>query len=217
MNTEELNEIIKTAVSNLDLSNFKGDIVLHKEVKTQIGNIEPGGIGEQNNYYYGTQPTDQTYPTTDEPTEELNEEPEVIPVGEINYGTKEQHIQCFIEAMLKVQSLKDKNEKYKNLIAHTYDWVAAERLGKDIGLLNNYEELEAILTKNPKFLKVPQNTQNLTPYRSCIDSKYPFPNWQSAGSKEDKFFRRFLETAKAIYSLYTLACQREHIRPYGSQ
>ena len=113
--------------------------------------------------------------------------------------------------------IKDKNDKYRNLIAHTYDWVAAERLGKDIGLINNYEDLEAILTKNPNFVKVPQNTQNLTPYRSCIDSKYPFPNWQSAGAKEDKFFRRFLETAKTIYSLYTLACQREHIRPYGSQ
>lgn len=217
MNLEELNELAKTIAANIELSKFKGEVTLFKQVENEIGNVEPGGIGIQNNHYHGTQPNDQTIQTTEEPTEEPTEETELIPVGEINYGTKEQHIQCFTQAMLKVQSLKDKNEKYRNLIAHTYDWVAAERLGKDIGLLNNYEELEAILTKNPNFIQVPQNTQNLTPYRPCIDSKYLFPNWQSAGSKEDKFFRRFLETAKTIYSLYTLACKREHIKPYGSQ
>ena len=212
MNTEELNEIIKTAVSNLDLSKFKGDIVLHKEVKTQIGNIEPGGIGEQNNYYYGTQPTDQTNPTTEEPTEE----PEVIPVGEINYGTKEQHIQCFIEAMLKVQNTKT-DDKYKCIISNTYDWAAVERLGKDIGLLKNYEELEAILKSNERFLYVPKNTQNLTPYRACIHPRFQYPNWQHSGEKDEGIFRRFQELADRVYKIYTLACQREHIRPYGSQ
>ena len=212
MNTEELNEIIKTAVSNLDLSKFKGDIVLHKEVKTQIGNIEPGGIGEQNNHYYGTQPTEQTNPTAEEPTEE----PEVIPVGEINYGTKEQHIQCFIEAMLKVQNTKS-DDKYKCIISNTYDWAAVERLGKDIGLLKNYEELEAILKSNERFLYVPKNTQNLTPYRACIHPRFQYPNWQHSGEKDEGIFRRFQELADRVYKIYTLACQREHIKPYGSQ
>ena len=212
MNTEELNEIIKTTVSNLDLSKFKGDIVLHKEVKTQIGNIEPGGIGEQNNHYYGTQPTEQTNPTAEEPTEE----PEVIPVGEINYGTKEQHIQCFIEAMLKVQNTKS-DDKYKCIISNTYDWAAVERLGKDIGLLKNYEELEAILKSNERFLYVPKNTQNLTPYRACIHPRFQYPNWQHSGEKDEGIFRRFQELADRVYKIYTLACQREHIKPYGSQ
>ena len=212
MNTEELNEIIKTMAANLDLSKFKGDIVLHKEVKTQIGNIEPGGIGEQNNHYYGTQPTEQTNPTAEEPTEE----PEVIPVGEINYGTKEQHIQCFIEAMLKVQNTKS-DDKYKCIISNTYDWAAVERLGKDIGLLKNYEELEAILKSNERFLYVPMNTQNLTPYRACIHPRFQYPNWQHSGEKDEGIFRRFQELADRVYKIYTLACQREHIKPYGSQ
>ena len=212
MNTEELNEIIKTMAANLDLSKFKGDIVLHKEVKTQIGNIEPGGIGEQNNHYYGTQPTEQTNPTAEEPTEE----PEVIPVGEINYGTKEQHIQCFIEAMLKVQNTKS-DDKYKCIISNTYDWAAVERLGKDIGLLKNYEELEAILKSNERFLYVPKNTQNLTPYRACIHPRFQYPNWQHSGEKDEGIFRRFQELADRVYKIYTLACQREHIKPYGSQ
>ena len=212
MNTEELNEIIKTMAANLDLSKFKGDIVLHKEVKTQIGNIEPGGIGEQNNHYYGTQPTEQTNPTAEEPTEE----PEVIPVGEINYGTKEQHIQCFIEAMLKVQNTKS-DDKYKCIISNTYDWAAVERLGKDIGLLKNYEELEAILKSNERFLYVPKNTQNLTPYRACIHPRFQYPNWQHSGEKHEGIFRRFQELADRVYKIYTLACQREHIKPYGSQ
>ena len=212
MNTEELNEIIKTTVSNLDLSKFKGDIVLHKEVKTQIGNIEPGGIGEQNNHYYGTQPTEQTNPTAEEPTEE----PEVIPVGEINYGTKEQHIQCFIEAMLKVQNTKS-DDKYKCIISNTYDWAAVERLGKDIGLLKNYDELEVILKSNERFLYVPKNTQNLTPYRPCIHPRFQYPNWQHSGEKDEGIFRRFQELADRVYKIYTLACQREHIKPYGSQ
>ena len=211
MNTEELNEMIKTMAANLDLSKFKGDIVLHKEVKTQIGNIEPGGIGEQNNYYYGTQPTEQTTPTAEEPTEE----PEVIPVGEINYGTKEQHIHCFIEAMLKVQATKS-NSPYKLCISYSYDWVAVERLGKDIGLLNSYEELEAILKSNERFQHVPKNSQNLTPYRAYIHSNYQYPNWQSANANAESFFRRFKETADNTYSIYTLACRREHIKPYGS-
>ena len=40
MNSEELNELAKTIAANLDLSKFKGDIVLHKEVETEIGNYD---------------------------------------------------------------------------------------------------------------------------------------------------------------------------------
>lgn len=213
MNTEELNELAKTIAANLDLSKFKGDIVLHKEVETEIGNVEPGGVGVQHNHYYGTQPTEETNPTTDEP---ISNEPEVLSTDEITPGTKEQHIQCFTEAMLKVQNTKS-DDKYKCIINNTYDWAAVERLGKDIGLLKNYEELEAILKSNERFLYVPKNTQNLTPYRACIHPRFQYPNWQHSGEKDEGIFRRFQELADRVYKIYTLACKREHIKPYGSQ
>lgn len=213
MNLEELNELAKTIVANLDLSKFKGEVTLFKQVENEIGNVEPGGVGIQNNYYQGTQPTEQTDPTIDEP---ISNAPEVPSTDEITLGTKEQHIHCFIEAMLKVQAAKS-NSPYKLCISYSYDWVAVERLGKDIGLLNSYEELEAILKSNERFQHVPKNSQNLTPYRAYIHSNYQYPNWQSANAKAESFFRRFKETADNTYSIYTLACRREHIKPYGSQ
>ena len=213
MNSEELNELAKTIVANLDLSKFKGEVTLFKQVENEIGNVEPGGVGIQNNYYHGTQPTEETNPTTEEHT---LDEPEVLSSDEITPGTKEQHIQCFTEAMLKVQETKS-DDKYKCIISNTYDWAAVERLGKDIGLLKNYEELEAILKSNERFLYVPKNTQNLTPYRACIHPRFQYPNWQHSGEKDEGIFRRFQELADRVYKIYTLACQREHIKPYGSQ
>lgn len=213
MNLEELNELAKTIVANLDLSKFKGEVTLFKQVENEIGNVEPGGVGIQNNYYQGTQPAEQTDPTIDEP---ISNEPEVLSSDEITPGTKEQHIQCFTEAMLKVQETKS-DDKYKCIISNTYDWAAVERLGKDIGLLKNYEELEAILKSNERFLYVPKNTQNLTPYRACIHQRFQYPNWQHSGEKHEGIFRRFQELADRVYKIYTLVCRREHIKPYGSQ
>lgn len=213
MNSEELNELAKTIAANLDLSKFKGDIVLHKEVETEIGNVEPGGVGVQHNHYHGTQPAEQTDPTIDEP---ISNAPEVPSTDEITLGRKEQHIQCFTEAMLKVQNTKS-DDKYKCIISNTYDWAAVERLGKDIGIIKTYEELETILKSNEHFLHVPKNTQNLTKYRAHIHANYPYPNWQSANTNAEGYFRRFIEIADRVYKIYTFACQREHIKPYGSQ
>ena len=213
MNSEELNELAKTIVANLDLSKFKGEVTLFKQVENEIGNVEPGGVGIQNNYYQGTQPAEQTDPTIDDP---ISNAPEVLSSDEITPGTKEQHIQCFTEAMLKVQETKS-DDKYKCIISNTYDWAAVERLGKDIGLLKNYEELEAILKSNERFLYVPKNTQNLTPYRVCIHPRFQYPNWQHSGEKHEGIFRRFQELADRVYKIYTLVCRREHIKPYGSQ
>lgn len=47
----DVKELIKTAAENLNLKDFKGDIVGVKYVESEIGNIEKGGIGVQNVYY----------------------------------------------------------------------------------------------------------------------------------------------------------------------
>lgn len=46
----DIKELIKAATENLNLKDFKGDVVGVKVVENQIGNIEPGGIGIQNVY-----------------------------------------------------------------------------------------------------------------------------------------------------------------------
>lgn len=53
MNIDEIRELVKTATENLDLKDFKGDVVAFKYVESQFGNVEAGGIGVQNNYGCG--------------------------------------------------------------------------------------------------------------------------------------------------------------------
>ena len=133
---------------------------------------------------------------------------------ELTDGTMEQHLQFFKEAMLKAQDIVYKSEHTK-LVANTYDWVAAERLGKDIGLLKNYDELADIL-KDDNFREVPKNSQNLTPYRTIIAENTKYPNWQCYKPNEDGKFRKFKQFADAIYSLYKLNCEKNHIKPFGN-
>lgn len=133
---------------------------------------------------------------------------------ELTDGTMEQHLQFFKEAMLKAQDIVYKSEHTK-LVANTYDWVAAERLGKDIGLLKNYDELADILNGD-KFREVPKNSQNLTPYRTIIADNTKFPNWQCYKPNEDGKFRKFKQFADTIYSLYKLNCEKNHIKPFGN-
>lgn len=132
---------------------------------------------------------------------------------ELTDGTMEQHLRLFKEAMLKAQDVGYKGTS--RLVANTYDWVAAERLGKDIGLLKNYEELANIL-EDDNFREVPKNSQNLTPYRSIIADNIKFPNWQCYKPNEDGKFRKFKQFADAIYSLYKLSCEKKHIKPFGN-
>ena len=132
---------------------------------------------------------------------------------ELTDGTMEQHLQFFKEAMLKAQDVGYKGTS--RLVANTYDWVAAERLGKDIGLLKNYDELADILNGD-KFREVPKNSQNLTPYRSIIADNTKFPNWQCYKPSEDGKFRKFKQFADTIYSLYKLNCEKNHIKPFGN-
>ena len=133
---------------------------------------------------------------------------------ELTDGTMKQHLQLFKEAMLKAQDIVYKSEHTK-LVANTYDWVAAERLGKDIGLLKNYDELADILNGD-KFREVPKNSQNLTPYRTIIADNTKFPNWQCYKPNEDGKFRKFKQFADAIYSLYKKKKKKKHIKPFGN-
>lgn len=136
------------------------------------------------------------------------------PNAEISDGTIDQHLQLFKEAMLKAQDYKPK-DSYRLLMSNTYDWVAAERLGKDLGLLKNYDQLVEIL-QDKRFREVPKNSQNLTKYRAYIDPNTRYPNWQCSNMDADGFFRKFKQIADNIYSIYTLACRRDHIKPYGT-
>lgn len=137
------------------------------------------------------------------------------PTGELSDGTIDQHLRLFKDAMLKAQDYKPK-DSYRYLMSNTYDWVAAERLGKDICLLKNYDQLVEIL-KEARFREVPKNSQNLTKYRAFIDSDTRYPNWQCSVQDAEGFFRKFKSIADVIYSIYKLGCRKEHIKPYGSQ
>lgn len=135
--------------------------------------------------------------------------------GKLTDGTIDQHLRLFKDAMLKAQDYKPK-DSYRYLMSNTYDWVAAERLGKDICLLKNYDQLVEIL-KDARFREVPKNSQNLTKYRAFIDSDTRYPNWQCSVQDAEGFFRKFKSIADVIYSIYKLGCRKEHIKPYGSQ
>ena len=47
----DIKELIKTATENLNLKDFKGDVVAVKVVENEFGTIESGGIGVQNVYH----------------------------------------------------------------------------------------------------------------------------------------------------------------------
>ncbi|MBR1447717.1 MAG: hypothetical protein IJ588_03090 [Prevotella sp.] len=48
MDIDSIKELAKTVVENLNLKDYKGDIVALKVVENEFGNIEAGGIGVQN-------------------------------------------------------------------------------------------------------------------------------------------------------------------------
>lgn len=51
MDKIDINEIIKAAAGALDLSNFKGDVVMYKHVEKEM-NVAEGGIGEQHIHHH---------------------------------------------------------------------------------------------------------------------------------------------------------------------
>ena len=205
MTKEEMQKQILDAVSSGAL---KAANIVEKKII-----VEEGGVGIQNNYYGNNGSKEAVEENIkDESVDE--KEIEQREYCELTDGTMEQHLQFFKEAMLKAQDIVYKSELTK-LVSNTYDWVAAERLGKDIGLLKNYDELADIL-KDDNFREVPKNSQNLTPYRTIIAENTKYPNWQCYKPNEDGKFRKFKQFADAIYSLYKLNCEKNHIKPFGN-
>ena len=171
-------------------------------------------INIKNNYgsinYFGNS-TSPSQSANSEPTSEPAPAPEPQQEVELTDGTLDQHLQLFKEAMLKVQSVKYSETRYEKLIAKTYDWYAVLRLGKDLGLLNSYEDMIALM-KEEQFNCVPSNPQNLNPYKQHINAEPIFPNWQFAHQSSEPFFRKFKVIADTTYSIY---CEQNHIKPYG--
>lgn len=208
MNQDEMQKQILEALTSGKLQPTQ--IILGDNVAKKI-EVHEGGVGEQTiNNYYGQQ-TESPAETTSQPQELPAEQP----TGELTDGTIDQHRRLFKEAMLKAQDYKPK-DSYRYLLSNTYDWVAAERWGKDLGIIKNYAQLEGIL-QDKRFREVPKNSQNLTKYRAYIDDNTRYPNWQCSVPDVEGFFRKFKEIADLINSIYKLGCHREHIKPYGSQ
>ena len=208
MNQDEMQKQILEALTSGKLQPTQ--IILGDNVAQKI-EVHEGGVGEQTiNNYYGQQ-TESPAETTSQPQELPAEQP----TGELTDGTIDQHRRLFKEAMLKAQDYKPK-DSYRYLLSNTYDWVAAERWGKDLGIIKNYAQLEEIL-QDKRFREVPKNSQNLTKYRAYIDDNTRYPNWQCSVPDVKGFFRKFKEIADLINSIYKLGCHREHIKPYGSQ
>ena len=161
------------------------------------------------------QPETPAEPTQQPQAEQPQELPIEQPNGEPTDGTIDQHRRLFKDAMLKAQDYKPKGS-YRYLMSNTYDWVAAERLAKDLGIIQNYEQLADIL-QDKRFRKVPKNSQNLTKYRAYIDADTRYPNWQCSVADVEGYFRKFKEIANIINSIYQLGCKKENIKPYGSQ
>ncbi len=208
MNQDEMQKQILEALTTGKLQPTQ--IILGDNVAKKI-EVHEGGVGEQTiNNYYGQQ-TESPAETTSQPQELPAEQP----TGELTDGTIDQHRRLFKEAMLKAQDYKPK-DSFRYLLSNTYDWVAAERWGKDLGIIKNYAQLEEIL-QDKRFREVPKNSQNLTKYRAYIDDNTRYPNWQCSVPDVEGFFRKFKEIADLINSIYKLACHKEHIKPYGSQ
>jgi len=72
MDNSDINEIIKNAASALDLTNFKGDIVMYKHVDKEM-NIADGGIGEQHVHYHNK--------SQNEKSENITSDNEEIPLA----------------------------------------------------------------------------------------------------------------------------------------
>ena len=159
MNQDEMQKQILEALTSGKLQPTQ--IILGDNVAQKI-EVHEGGVGEQTiNNYYGQQ-TESPAETTSQPQELPAEQP----TGELTDGTIDQHRRLFKEAMLKAQDYKPK-DSYRYLLSNTYDWVAAERWGKDLGIIKNYAQLEEIL-QDKRFREVPKNSQNLTKYRAYI-------------------------------------------------
>lgn len=205
----DIEKLAKTAASGFDLSNFKGDVVGVKIVENEFGTIEEGGVGVQKNYY-GAQPPEEKPIAEDT----LQEKSETETGQELRDGTMDEHTVAFTEAMLKMQNTFYRTQPMpEQMIKNKYDWYAVQRMGMDIGIINGWDDLIAILRSKKEFREIPANYQNFSTYKRYILDSSRFPNWQCAEA-EQSFFRKFLEIANTTYSIYNQICKQKKIKPY---
>lgn len=215
MTPEEIQKLAKETAAALDLSKFKGDIVAFKYVENEINNVDKDGIGIQNNYYpNGAQPeqTESTsqspeQPTTP-PTDSLQPEEHELSVGDFDL-----HLQLLKDAMIKVQEIPYSHVKYESAIFHSYHWLAALQLGKDLGLLTGYEDFMNLMKGNMRH--IPNSQQNISQYSKYISGD-KYPDWKQPDKASEPYFLRLKFIADHIYKLYCVGCQREKIKPRGS-
>ena len=212
MTAEELQKIAEGFASKLDLSKFKGDIVLNKQVENEINNVEPGGVGIQ---IVNNSTSEQACEPEPQPEPEPSPKEQPISDSELSEGTIDQHKQAFCDAMFKVQNIPYEQEKYKKAIARSYHWYGALRLAKDIGLLSGYDDLVVLMGKG-KFEHLPKNPQNFSKYSKHICPEPLFPDWKLPEKASDPYFRRFLFIAEHTYKLYVARCHSLKIRPFGT-
>lgn len=205
----DIEKLAKAAASGFDLSNFKGDVVGVKIVENEFGTIEEGGIGVQN-IYSGEQSAEEKS-IAEVPIPEVSE---IDTEEELREGTMDEHTEAFTEAMLKMQDAFYRTKPMpEQMIKNKYDWYAVQRMGMDIGILNGWEDLIAILHDNKKFREIPANYQNFSAYKQYISDNYPFPNWQCEVA-ERSYFNKFLSIAETTYTIYKQICKQKQIKAY---
>ena len=208
MTPEELQKIAQSAMQGLDLSNFKGEVTAFKYVENEIGNVEKDGVGIQHNYYQNAPQPEQQHAQSDQ---ELSSE---IP-SEIVLEGKDAHVHHFVDAMLCVQKQYFKKDPpVEKAIAHTYDWCAALRLAKEIGIFDGFDDFAASM-KNRPFILIPKNRQNLSSYGARIKSDTYFPHWQPLYRSYDEDVRKFKFIAGIIYNMYSKYCTENNLVPYS--
>lgn len=102
----DIKELIKTATENLNLKDFKGDVVAVKVVENEFGTIEEGSIGVHNVYYGAdgskkNKDTEEILPNEDGTTSE-----DSITIVEMPQSVKDVFVQpaCiekYVRAMMK--------------------------------------------------------------------------------------------------------------------
>lgn len=195
-------------------------IILGDNIQSQhnIEKVEAGGIGVKIVYQNGEEqiehPSDQPAEPEPQPSSSLPQQQPLFE-SELSEGTIDQHKQAFRDAMLKVQNIPYEQEKYKSAIANTYHWYGVLRLAKDIGLVNGYDDLMALMKDHP-FHHMPSNPQNFSKYTQYICPLPSFPNWKCPDTASESFFRRFRFIADHTYILYLARCKSLKIRPYGN-
>lgn len=184
-----------------------------------IGNLV---LGNQNvfNIYPSAQTRNADMREADvEDVEKTTTTASVAPIAEaepeeMQEAGKDVHMELYKEAMLQVQDAMFSKETYEKAIKRMYDWYAAYRLGKELGVLSNFEEMQALM-QDKRFQCVPKRRQNFAAYVKYINKDSYFPNWQCSSKWGQTYLVKFKFIAERIHKRYETNCHARGIEPYG--